>query len=258
MGQYDFTASGTTGCTPVRVKFHFTSTALVDSITSYAWDFGNGETSTLENPDSVTYNDAGSFSPTLVFNNRNDLKIEKPGLITVHHTVPANFHYYDSIAYNTYVFALSEALDEGTTYTFLWDFEGVGSGTGQREIITFPSADTFQVSLTVSDNYGCTSTSIKKVDVYEHIQVQNIFTPNEDNTNDFFIVSNSGGFPLKLRIFTRAGILVYEAEGSTLTWDGSTASGLKVKSGIYFYSLEALSGDPNKRYTKAGFLYLYR
>ena len=258
MGQYDFNVSSTTGCTPLRVKFHFTTTALVDSITSYLWDFGNGQTSTLESPDSVTYNDAGTYSPSLVFNNRNDLKLEKPDLITVHHTVPANFIYYDSISYNTYVFSLSEILDAGKTYTFLWDFEGVGPRSGQREIITFPQPDTFQVVLTVSDNFGCTSTTRMLVDVFEKISVQNVFTPNGDTQNDFFLVNNTGGFPLKIRIFSRAGILVYEAEGSTITWDGYTSSGQEVQPGIYFYTLEAISGDPNKRYTKAGFIYMFK
>jgi len=258
MSQYDFTISSTSGCTPMMVKYQFTRTASVDTISSYYWDFGNGQTSTLGNPDSVTYDAAGTYSPSLIFNNREDLKIEKSGLLTVHHTVPANFIYYDSVTYNTFIFVPSESTDTGTTYSYLWDFEGVGSRTGPREIITFPAQDTFRVVFTLSDNFGCTSTKTQFVEVLEKLSIQNVFSPNGDALNDFFVIVSNGGFPLRLRVFSRAGILVYEAEGSTLAWDGYTASGQELKSGIYYYTLEAISGDPGKRFTKAGFLYMFK
>jgi gliding motility-associated-like protein len=257
-GQYDFTVSDTEGCTPMKVKFEFTSTATLDTITSFYWDFGNGQTSNLESPDSVTYNSAGNYSVSLIYNNRVDLLIGKPDFITVHRTVPANFIYYDSVTYNTYVFQHTGLLESGTTYDYLWDFEEVGTRTGSREVIIFPSSDTFQVTLTVSDNFGCTSTNSQFVLVMESITVQNVFTPNGDNINDYFLVSSNGGFPLVLRIYTRAGTLVYENEGTVLTWDGKTASGQELNPGIYFYSLEALQGDPNKRFSRAGVLYLYK
>lgn len=257
-GQYNFTADNTEGCTPMKVKYAFTSTATVDTITSFYWDFGNGETSILKDPDTVVYSTPGTFTPALVFNSRADLMIVKPDLITVHHAVPALFSYYDSLAYNIYVFEHTEPLDAGVTYTFNWNIETFPLKTGRRQVVQFPEADTFKVILTVSDNLGCTSTSEQDVYVLEELSVQNVFTPNDDGYNDYFMVSSNGGFPISLRIFTRAGILVYETEGTTLTWDGRTASGMELKPGIYFYSIKALEGDPNKRYSKAGVLYLYR
>lgn len=258
-GQYDFIVNSTEGCTPLKIKYTFTSTAtLPDTITSFYWDFGNGETSTLESPDSVIYSNPGTFSPTLVYNGRADLMIVKPSLIQVHHTVQANFNYHDSVSYNVYVFEQSEPLDAGVSYTFSWDIEGFPIRTGPRQIVTFPAMDTFTVELTISDDLGCTSTVSQKVAVIEGISVQNVFTPNGDGNNDYFIITSNGGFPLNVRIFTRTGSLVFELEGTTVVWDGTTASGLKLHEGIYFYTIEALQGDPNKRYSKAGVLYLYK
>ena len=257
-GQYNFAVSASEGCTPMKVKYTFTSTATIDTIGSYYWDFGNGETSTLEEPDTVIYTLPGNYTPALVYNGRADLMIVKPGLITVHHTVPANFSYYDSVSYNVYVFEHTEPLDAGVNYTFSWDIETFPLRTGPRQVVTFPSMDTFRVALTVSDDLGCTSTSVQQVYVFESITVQNVFTPNGDGINDFFMITSNGGFPISLRIFTRAGILVYETEGTTLTWDGKTASGQELHEGIFFYTVEALQGDPNKRYSKAGVLYLYK
>jgi gliding motility-associated-like protein len=259
-GQYNFSANDTEDCTPMRIKFTYVSTASVDSVASFYWDFGNGQTSTLEIPDSVTYETAGLYDITLVllFNNGGEEWITKPDYIDVHHTVPANFIYYDTVSYTTYVFKHNEPLDVGPVYTFDWNIESFGPRTGSWQLVTFPDTGTYTVTLTVSDDLGCTSKTSQEVAVYEEISIQNVFTPNNDGENDWFVLTSGGGLPLVLRIFTRAGSLVYEIEGTTLTWDGRTASGLELSPGIYFYAVEALQGDPNKRYTKAGVLYLYK
>ncbi|MBN2481512.1 MAG: gliding motility-associated C-terminal domain-containing protein [Bacteroidales bacterium] len=258
LAQYDFNVNVTEGCTPLKVKYTFVSSALVDTIDTYYWDFGNGQTSNLPDPDTIVYNNAGAFTPTLVLNNRTDLMIIKPDLLTVHRTVQADFRYYDTVSYYTYVFEHADILDNTATYDFLWNFEDVGTRTGQIEIVTFPRIDSFQVSLTVNDNFGCTSTVSKLVIILENIKVQNVFTPNGDNINDFFMISSNGSYPLNLKIFTRSGVLVYENEGFTITWDGRTASGQELNSGVYFYVLKALAGDPSDRYNKSGVLYLYK
>lgn len=259
-GQYNFLASMDEGCTPLKVKFSFVSSATVDSISACAWDFGNGQTSTLQNPDSVTYNTGGSFDVTLqlTYSSGGSGWITKSDMITAHRTVPANFVYYDTISYNVYVFKHQAPLDTGVSYTFTWDIESFSPRTGPRQVITFPSLDTFTVSLTVADDQGCTSTRARNVYVLEDITVQNFFTPNDDGNNDYFIISSNGGFPIRVRIFTRAGILVFQGEGTTIAWPGTSASGVKMNDGVYFYAIEALAGDPNNRYSKSGFLYLYR
>jgi gliding motility-associated-like protein len=247
-GQYSFVATPATGCEPLRVKFHFTSSASVDTISSFYWDFGNGQTSTLEDPDTVVYSNAGTYTPALVFNNRADLLIVKPDYISVHHTAPATFTVADTLDYATFVFTHTGTLDATATYT----------GSDPREVFTFPAQDTFSVILTLTDDYGCVSTSSAEVVVIQEIKVQNVFTPNGDNVNDYFMIISNTGFPLRLKIFTRAGILVFEVEGLDLVWDGTAASGQKMSPGVYFYTLESASPDPKNRYAKSGILYMYK
>jgi len=55
-----FTASGTAGCAPYSVNFTNTSTSAV----SYNWNFGNGNFSTLPNPQNVFVN-PGSYTVVL-------------------------------------------------------------------------------------------------------------------------------------------------------------------------------------------------
>jgi gliding motility-associated-like protein len=179
VAQYDFTASETSGYAPLKVKYHFINSASVDTITDFYWDFGNGQSSILENPDTVIYDTPGNYSPSLVINNRMDLVITKSQYIAVQKT---------------------------------------------DEVISIP----------------------------------NVFSPNDDGANDNFLVTTLAEVPLKMNIFTRAGILVYKTEGTSLTWNGYAASGQKLSTGIYYYTIEAMVADPNNLYSKTGFFYLYR
>jgi PKD repeat protein len=52
-----FAMSNPVGCAPFTVGFTNNNPGML----SYFWDFGNQTTSVLENPDSVTYNDAGTY-----------------------------------------------------------------------------------------------------------------------------------------------------------------------------------------------------
>jgi PKD repeat protein len=70
----NFTASPTSGCAPLSVQFQDTST---NSPTSWSWDFGDGATSTEQNP-GYTYNAPGTYNVSLTAQNNcgNDSKTE--------------------------------------------------------------------------------------------------------------------------------------------------------------------------------------
>jgi gliding motility-associated-like protein len=258
-GQYDFTANVTEGCAPLKVKFRFVNTATIDSVASLYWDFQNGTISSLIDPDTVLYEDAGSYSPALavVFTQGTVQWISKTDYITVNDTIPASFTYHDSATYDTYVFVSTATLNPSIDYTFSWNIDGT-TVTGAHAVYTFPQADTFTVSLTMSDEFGCQSVTSQQVVVAEEFVVPNVFTPNGDDKNDSFSVQSTGNVPLNMKIFSRAGIQVYEGEGTIVDWDGKTPSGQDVSTGVYFYVIKALHGDPTHKYSKAGALHLYR
>ncbi len=251
----DFTVDVVEGCTPLKVKYTFTGSA-----TTFYWDFGDGQTSTDADPDTVIYLQSGVYSPTLVYDNNIALMITKPNLITVHRTASAVFN-YNAPTKSPLFFEFEHvgALDAGVTYTFSWNIEEFGIRTGAYQEITFPRTDTFTVTLTVTDEFGCISTATEEVAILGEVYIPNVFSPGgDDDVDNFFIIRNDAGFPLRIKIYSRTGVLVYESEGITITWDGETASGDKLKTGVYFYVLEALASDPQKRYTRSGFIHMFR
>jgi gliding motility-associated-like protein len=111
----------------------------------------------------------------------------------------------------------------------------------------------------VSDKNGCSASQSKEIAILQQIIIPNVFSPGGKNSdNDIFVVQSAGDIPLRMKIYSRTGILVYETEGPVIVWNGESASGDKMKTGVYFYMIEAISGDPNKLYTKSGFFHMYR
>ena len=65
------TASITPVYTQGEVPLNITFNNLSTGATTYTWNFGNGTTSTQQNPAAVIYTNSGTYSVTLIANNRN-------------------------------------------------------------------------------------------------------------------------------------------------------------------------------------------
>ncbi len=81
VGDADFSANVTSGSSPLTVQF--TDLSTVPSPTAWAWEFGDGTTSTLQNP-SHTYNDDGLYTVRLSVTGSAGLAVsQKTGYIRV-------------------------------------------------------------------------------------------------------------------------------------------------------------------------------
>jgi len=265
----DFIASVTEGCDPLKVKFSLVDVDT-DTVSTISWDFGNGETSSMTDPDTVIYR-AGersveNYSVRVIINGDTDNAILKTDLITIHRTVRADFACKDTLSGSENIIKVcyhdpNLLFDTSAVYQFEWQ---VGSITSEdiRPVFTFAnSPDTIPATLTITDlTYGCSDTRDSLIYIIPEvlIQIQNVFTPNGDGINEYFIISTSGDIHLQIKIFSRSGLLVYEAEGTEIVWDGKSPSGIELESGIYYYVLNSLRGDPEGEYNTTGFVYLLK
>ncbi len=88
------------------------------------------------------------------------------------------------------------------------------------------------------------------------LAVPNVFTPNDDEINDYFEVQTDGSSVYEFSVFTRTGTRVFQSSSPRIFWDGRSNGGQPLKEGVYYYVIEA-TGDADP-FKKAGFIYLYR
>jgi gliding motility-associated-like protein len=97
--------------------------------------------------------------------------------------------------------------------------------------------DAGNYELTVTDGNECTaefSSPVVPGNAEEPIVINNIFTPNGDGINDFWVIKNLELYPdNELVVVNRWGNEVYSVNGYQNNWDGSQLS-----EGTYFYILK--------------------
>ena len=90
----------------------------------------------------------------------------------------------------------------------------------------------------------------------DSIIAPNVFTPNGDGDNDVFEVRSKDDNVVSLKIYTRAGVLVFSIEAKRCRWDGRSLSGQQMAAGVYCYTAEVRGSSP--KVSKHGFVHLYR
>ncbi|MBB5644138.1 YDG domain-containing protein [Pedobacter cryoconitis] len=143
----------------------------------------------------------------------------------------------------------------GTSYVWA-DAAGIISGQNTA-ILTIRPSRTASYTVTALNATGCSSTqliTITVLDDYKTIDATNILTPNGDGVNDKFVIRNIDMYPDNVvKIFDRAGRLLYTKKGYDNSWDG-TISGNPLSEGTYFYVLDF--GDGRGKFK--GFITLVR
>jgi gliding motility-associated-like protein len=140
---------------------------------------------------------------------------------------------------------------------WLWNFDN-GAATSLLQSPCFPvsAPGTYCASLVVVNSDGCLDTASVCILVGEsYYSVPNVFTPNNDGSNDAFIITNEGMQNLRCKIYDRWGMMVYEWEGTTGNWNGMTKNGNKAVDGTYYYAAELVDFS-GKSISLSGFFQL--
>ena len=132
------TSTSSVGCFPLRVQFVDNSVATSGgTITSWEWDFGDGTTSTAQNPYHVYYN-IGNYNVALkVTNSRGCFTLlVKPSFIRVTNGVRADFSASAPVNCKPPEAITFTNLTTGPgTVTYKWDF-----GNGNTSLLKEPTA----------------------------------------------------------------------------------------------------------------------
>lgn len=102
--------------------------------------------------------------------------------------------------------------------------------------VATPSQNTtYTVTVTVAD--GCITTREVTVSINTdfRIDVPNLFTPNGDGINDFWVISNIFTYDSEVLIFNRWGTELYSSTSYQNDWNGTNSDGDPLADGTYYY-----------------------
>lgn len=88
--------------------------------------------------------------------------------------------------------------------------------------------------------FGSDEITLNVISCEWELELPNVFTPNGDQINDFFVPTNASNIAIKeFNIFNRWGNLVYKSDAPILIWNGKTNVGEllddELVNGVYFY-----------------------
>jgi uncharacterized protein (TIGR02145 family) len=149
----NFTATPTSGTAPLTVNFTDQS---ANSPTSWQWNFGDGGTSTQQNP-SHTYNKGGTYSVSLIVTNEygSDVK-PRTNYIVVSGGGDNPIADFTATPTNGSAPLTVNFTDQSANKpaSWQWDFGDGETSTQQNPTHTYNNGGTYSVTLTVTNEYG--------------------------------------------------------------------------------------------------------
>ncbi len=255
------------GCGPLTVTFE---DLINDSGTyNYFWDFGDGVTSTLENPTHI-FSQAGTYPISVSKTSSQGCTGQNSGssVVTV---FPSPVAYGEPSTFVTDITSPTIQFTDMSTgaNSFRWDFSTIDFSTTANASYTYPDTGTYPVLLSVANQFGCESNYRFEIQVVNtgQITVPNAFTPDGNGGNggayDAMSLSNDVFYPrmgsvqsFNMTIFNRWGEMVFESKDVSVGWDGYYRDQIQAQD-VYVWKIEAVfeNGD---QVSKVGSLTLLR
>jgi len=252
------TASFTTqpyGCVPYEAAFNNTSLAGTDFI----WHFGDGATSTNENPTHL-YPLAGDYPVTLIaIDSGTCNKIDTSDVFIIHVVnIPhAEFTWNPNPPERNVPVSFTN-LSSADAVTFFWDFGDGETGTVKNPVHEYLASGEYMVTLVAYNAQGCPDTFKLPVQVLVDplLDVPNAFTPERFGVNAQIHVIGYGITKMDWKIYNRWGQLMFHSTNKDFGWDGKYKGKLQPMD-VYAYVLVAEFAD-GKKVTKKGDITLIR
>ncbi|MEE4113372.1 MAG: PilC/PilY family type IV pilus protein [Desulfobacteraceae bacterium] len=236
-----FTASATSGTEPLQVDFIDTSESY-DGIVSWSWDFGNGETATVQNPQGILFTQEGAYTATLTVKETDGDQHTASVVINVSDTGPtATLDVEETTGVEPFTatfFNQSNSYDGINSST--WDFgDGttITAGGLSNQTHEYLTEGTYTVTLTVSEADG-----------NSHSVSTTITVQDAEPDVDFSVSPTSGVAPLAVTFTDKSTVYDGAASYGWSFGDGTSSSQQNTSHtynspGTYTVTLAVTDGD---------------
>ena len=253
--------NGASGCEPLTVAFTDQTETLGQ--VNYLWELGDGTTATTASVNH-TYAQAGTYSvklwvwrdevcPDTVFYDLKDLVNVYPTpqpKLEINPTRVSIYYPRITVKDASEILPAQRSFDMGDGFVFT---------NALQFTHTYLTTGNYPVSLYHENQYGCRNADTVWVKVVPEVNLfyPNAFTPNGDNTNDYFIGAVAGLNSFEITIYNRWGQAVFRSVNADFGWDGTQQDGQEAPVGVYTYRIRYLDFEdvPGE---KVGTVALYR
>ena len=252
----DFSYQKFYGCTQDTVNYFHPGG---NGINSWQWLLGDNMTSTQQSPQIFYTLFSDKFVELIVSNGF--CRDTTTQWVRLDNFIKADFTGFTDICPNEPTVFTSTA--QGNVRQHHWSFGDGSSSTDPDPSHHYAAPQTstaYNVSYTVTDSIGCTSTMTKPVKVYSscYLAVPNAFTPNNDGRNDLLYPLNAvKAEQLDFKVFNRWGQLVFQTKNWKVGWDG-TIKGSPQAPGVYVWFLTYVDRDTKEARKMKGTAVLIR
>lgn len=214
--------------------------------TDYAWtqNLGTENSHTVSPATTTTYNVTGTT---------NGCSVTETIVVTVNPNPIIN-------AGNDQVVCIGESYTFNATGgdAYVWS-DGFVNGDS---FIPDAGINTYTVVGTVGNCFSSDELVITVISCDWELELPNVFTPNGDQVNDFFVPTKESNIAIKeFNIFNRWGNLIYKSNAPILIWNGKTNVGEfiedEVLNGVYFYVITFTNNQLEEK-MEQGFVHVLR
>jgi gliding motility-associated-like protein len=155
----DFSVNTTEGCLPLQVAFKDLSTGTPKF---WNWDFGNGQLSNQQNPNTVYYS-PGKYTVKLVVRNADGTNgITKTDYITINPSPTAEFESDKTTAcqFSDIQFFNKSIPNAGTIVKYEWDFGDGTTSSEENPKKAYTANGFYTINLRITSSTGCTGSRV--------------------------------------------------------------------------------------------------
>jgi gliding motility-associated-like protein len=228
---------------------HFTDQSTDDksTITTWSWTFGDGNSSTDQNP-VKRYSAPGDYNVQLVVTNAAGCTSTPYNSNVVVYLQPVIDAGQSFIVSQGTIITFTATANDSTELSFIWSpADGLSDPTALSP--TLDAQEDQVYTLTAIGKGSCTATDDMKVKVFKPVNVPNAFSPNGDGINDTWVIPNLADYPgCTIEVFNRYGQKVFSSTGYDKPWDG-TFNGHLLPMATYYYVIKLKNGyEPQAGY----------
>ena len=236
----NFAVTPTGVCLGESIKFEDQSNPLTQTITSWIWQFGDGNSSNLASP-VHTYTSAGSFVAKLYYITDKGCVSDTAERVPIIHPYPVVNAGPDLFVLEGGQATIAATATGSSNYVYRWSPVTDLNNPNTLQPVTKPTVDRTYV-LTVTGAGGCSSSDDVFVKVLLAPVIPNVFSPNGDGINDVWNIRYLNSYiGASVKVFDRYGKMIFESIGYNTPWDGKKA-GKELPVGVYYYIIDPKNG----------------